>query len=63
VAHGNARAPRARGVVTARGLRVWWRGGVLVGGSVVAQEQQGVANEHWWGPGEAPSKKIGDGAH
>jgi hypothetical protein len=63
VARGNARAPRARGVVTVRGLRMWWHGGALVGGSAVAQRQQGVADDHRWGLEEAPGKKIGDGAH
>jgi hypothetical protein len=31
--------------------------------SPVAQWRQGVAGEHRWGPGEAPGKKSGDGAH
>jgi hypothetical protein len=52
-AHGNARAPRARGVVTACGLRGRWH----------SRRWQGVADEHRWGPVEASGKKSGDGAH
>jgi hypothetical protein len=33
---GNARTPPARGVVNARGARVWWCGGALDGGAVGA---------------------------
>jgi hypothetical protein len=29
----------------------------------VAHRWQGVVGEHRWGPGEAPGKKSGDGAH
>jgi hypothetical protein len=39
------------------------RGGTLADGSTVAGRRQGVAGEHRWGPGEAPGKKSGDGAH
>jgi hypothetical protein len=63
VARDNARTPRARGVVTARGPRVRWRGGGFTGGPVGAGRRQGVASEHRWGPGVAPGKKISGGAH
>jgi hypothetical protein len=37
--------------------------GALVSGSAVAHRWQGVAGKHRWGPGEAPGRKGGDGAH
>jgi hypothetical protein len=45
VARGDARAPHAHDVVTARGLHVRWCGGALTGGSVVARRRQSVAGE------------------
>jgi hypothetical protein len=47
----------------ARGPRVWWHDGALDGGAVGAGRQQGVAGEHRWGPGVAPGKEEGAGAH
>jgi hypothetical protein len=44
------RAVRARDAVTACSPRAERRVGVLVGGAVAADRQQGVAGEHQWGP-------------
>jgi hypothetical protein len=56
VARGNARTPRAGGVVTTCG-------GALTGASVGASWRQGVAGEHRWGSGVAPHRQSGGGAH
>jgi hypothetical protein len=46
------------GVVTTNRPRVG-----RCGGSAVSRRRQGVAGEHWWGPGVAPGKEERVGAH
>jgi hypothetical protein len=51
------------GVVTTRRLHVGWRGGVLAGGSAVAQRWQGVAGDLEGATGKVPGKEERAGAH
>jgi hypothetical protein len=54
----------------ARDVRKWGarhacsrRGDALDGGAVGAGQRQGAAREHRWGPGVAPGRRSGGGAH
>jgi hypothetical protein len=57
------RVPGARGAVTARNSCARRHGGALAGGAVAANQQQGVAGEHQWGPGVAPGNVVVSGPH
>jgi hypothetical protein len=70
--HGRPKQPRGRGLatrpsgendpcVTARGLRVRWRGGALTGGSAVARRRQSVADEHRGVPGRRRVRRVETG--
>jgi hypothetical protein len=54
---------RAHGVVTARNPHARRCGDALDGGVVGTGPQQGATGEHRWGPGVAPGKTSGGGAH
>jgi hypothetical protein len=58
-----ARAAPARGAITARSSRTRWRGDALDGDVVGASRRQGAADKHRWGPGVAPGRRSGGGAH
>jgi hypothetical protein len=58
-----ARALRALRMVTVHSSCARRRGDALDGGAVGACRRQGAASEHRWGPGVAPGKKSGGGAH
>jgi hypothetical protein len=54
---------RARGAVTTLISRVRQCGNAHDGGTVGAGRWQGAAGEHRWGPGVAPGRRSGGGAH
>jgi hypothetical protein len=60
---GTGRAPNSRGAVTARSSSARQCGDALDGGVVGAGRWQGAAGEHRWGPGVAPGRRSGGGAH
>jgi hypothetical protein len=56
-------APCALVVRSPRAARTRRRDDALDGGAVGAGRWQGAAGEHRWGPGVAPGRRSGDGAH